>query len=316
MDGKFSVNTFDLKTTRWQAFEYRSPRHRAEVKICACDGGLVCFLYESTEVSLEEQRAPSGVCMSVWNPVTGGEVRLPPLPVSDFSQCAAKLYVDRQTNSFRVLFVTTVVSKDRISAHVFDSVAWEWETAEKSSTPILWSSHHCAGPVPKTGLFNLLGLFGETLNPLDGLLAGFCSYDSAAGIFKRRPSEYTNRNGTCVKTVACTEDKCFLVLQNARASAYKISEYHSGGKKDNKFYRCPPLAKFPQGACKLELQACKNLLILDAHSHQQQRRWLLDLSTGKWRDLPALPEDKTSFHVEYVLCELQWNVCPQSSNRK
>lgn len=74
---------------------------------------------------LADQRGPPGVGMSVWNPVMGGEVRLSPLPVSGFSRCAARLYVDRQTNSFRVLFVTTVMSDrgDKISAHVFDSVA-------------------------------------------------------------------------------------------------------------------------------------------------------------------------------------------------
>lgn len=52
----------------------RRPR---DVMICACDDGLVCFLYEFTEMWLAKQRGPPRVCMSVWNPLA--EVRFDPL---------------------------------------------------------------------------------------------------------------------------------------------------------------------------------------------------------------------------------------------
>jgi hypothetical protein len=51
---------------------------------------------------------------------------------------------------------------------------------------------------------------------------------------------------------------------------------------------------------------------VSACAHLQERRWPFDLSTGAWRDLPALAEDMTKSHVEFVMCELQWSVVPKS----
>ena len=60
----------------------------------------------------------------------------------------------------------------------------------------------------------------------------------------------------------------------------------------------------------MKLDACKGFVIVFAHL--QQCRWLFHLFTSAWRDLPALAEDMTKSHVEFVMCELQWSVVPES----
>ena len=54
----------------------------------------------------------------------------------------------------------------------------------------------------------------------------------------------------------------------------------------------------------MQLHVCKGFVIVYACAHLQQHRWLFVLSTGAWRDIPALAEDMMTSHVEYVLCEL------------
>lgn len=137
-DGKFSVNTFDLRTKSWHAFQYTTcTRGRSLVTICACDGGLVCFLFKPSKMEFEEVGWQPEMGILVWNPATGDEITLPGLALWNFSyHNFVKLSVGRQRKSFKVTVVSTVRRQRRRGdtwanmnaceyVHVYDSATRE-----------------------------------------------------------------------------------------------------------------------------------------------------------------------------------------------
>jgi hypothetical protein len=314
-DGKFSVNTFDLRTCRWHAFTYMAPPGRSEVTICACDGGLVCLLFKTRE--RRPHVWPPEVCISVWNPLTGDECLLPGF--DSFShEGAVKLSVDRETKSFKVMLVSTVKRRNRGDnetqtyqvAHVYDSVTRDWEKLI-SSNVIMLNSHCCAGPAQRERPPNSRAGWASP-NPMEGILGGVCTYDPAEGKLKNNLHKFNQRGGKSVlRSSTFAEEHLFVLFSVRDPPLYGIRQYRYNGEYTVvKIYRCPPLDKFPQLGSSMKLHACKGFVIVSAHL--QQCRWLLDLSTGAWRDLPALAEDMTKSHVEFVMCELQWSVVPKS----
>jgi hypothetical protein len=321
-DGKFLVNTFDLRTCRWHAFTYMARPGRSEVTICACDGGLVCLLLKTRERCPE--RWPPEECISVWNPLTGDECLLPGF--DSFSpEGAVKLSVDRETKSFKVTVVSTVRRRNRGDnetqtyqvAHVYDSVTRDWEKMI-SSNVIMLNSHCCAGPAQREGPSDsLVGWVSP--NPMEGILGGVCTYDPAEGKLKNNLHKFNQRGGkTVLRSTTFAEEHFFTLFSARDPPLYGIGQcrYNGGEYTLVKNYRFPPLDKFPQQRSSMRLDACKGFVIVSACAHLQQRRWLFDLSTGAWRDLPGLAEDMMTSHVEYVLCELQWSVLPKSRSQE
>lgn len=313
-DGKFSVNSFDLRTCRWHAFTYMAPLGRSEVTICACDGGLVCFLLKTRE--RRPQVWPPEVRISVWNPLTGDECLLPGF--DSFSpRGAVKLTVDRESKSFKVVLVSIVRRRIRGDnetqtyqvAHVYDSVTRDWEKLILSNR--LLNSHCCAGPAERERPPNSLAGWASP-NPMQGILGGVCTYDLAEGKLKNNLHKFNQRGGQSVlRSSTFAEGHLFVLFSVRDPPLYGIGQYRYNGEYTKvKNYRCPPLDKFPQLGSSMKLDACKGFVIVSAHL--QQCRWLFDLSTGRWRDLPALAEDMTKSHVEFVMCELQWTVVPKS----
>lgn len=85
--GKFWVNAFDLRTNKWYSALYKADPSWHNLTVCACDGGLICFMYkvEDEMMGIMRQfiyRPTRGtrqdiVRFVVWNPATGDEVEVP-----------------------------------------------------------------------------------------------------------------------------------------------------------------------------------------------------------------------------------------------
>ena len=288
-DGIFHVNAYDPRlASRWHVVKYTAPGDRLSVTICACDGGLACFLFRTSSV-----REGAQVYLSVWNPLTGDENELPVLDSlkrSRASGIAVQLCVDHHTKRYKVTVVVMDVSGFHGVVHGYDSGTRQWSTAmTTSNSDILGYAYHCKASLASHCCRSIRGHW---------------KYNFA----RREVGHYKLQVSN-----AYTDYRYFRLWkppENRRGTYYVLEEHfcHRTRKYQRaKKHRCSFLEGFARGdpEQKVNLYSCKGFLVLCA----SPCLWLYDLITCKWQDLPALPQDLILREWD-VMCELQWNIVP------
>ncbi|KAG0612455.1 hypothetical protein M758_6G029100 [Ceratodon purpureus] len=298
-DGTFYVHAYDPKLrNRWHVVKYTAPVNRQHVTICACDGGLACFLNTTSSVDREGPQ----VFISVWNPLTGDEKELTVLePLSKCSRATramVQLSVDHHTKHYKVTVVlvnaTAFIYGLHGVIHRYDSETGQWSTAEKkkSTGDILGFTHRCRTPSAPRNTCRLL--------------CGQWQYDFA----HRKVWFFKSKEDNAIASDAYSDHKYFQLWKPESRQHYSILEMHfchpaRKYRRVKKHHDCSPFDGFPLKEQKLHLYSCKEFLVVCA----SPCLWLYDLSTCTWRDLPALPQDRR-LNERDVMCELQWNVVP------
>lgn len=125
------MNSYDLRTNERYSALYAAHLDRHLITICACDGGLVCFMYKLEDLYMDLRRQEGlglqeedMVRFAVWNPATGGEAALPQIHVDPEDERyqydgrprkfdrihnhprAVLFSVDRETKDFKLMVVT------------------------------------------------------------------------------------------------------------------------------------------------------------------------------------------------------------------
>lgn len=100
-DGTFRVNAFHQDTNRWHAIKNPAPGHQESVKVCACEGGLSCFLFRITSSLEGAWRIPycGESCDRRWEGASWT------LKFSRATGVVEKLSVNYQTKRYKVIVV-------------------------------------------------------------------------------------------------------------------------------------------------------------------------------------------------------------------
>lgn len=315
------VRVFDAKADRWHIQEI-VPSDDYAITVGAADGGLVCFVSESTENPL---------AVVVMNPLTGKKTQLPPLVsiynvLPTIQPSMVQLTMDRQTNQYQVLVVGYIQSGNRgLFAQVYDSQSKQWSvvgSGEQSWDRILGCEY----------------AWEDDSEYYSGRRLGPCLYDFAEGQLHRYNGADIAQ-GRGVKSFALLKDRLFVLHRKKRAGPsrlgqgriprkYYISEYHLRGTAWVKVetHGCDPFDDYPEEDHHLSLYACNGFLMVigqagdllfepvffpEVTHDKYEHVWLYSLSTHKWhRELPKVPGLHDDVGPLSLMCELRWSAIP------
>ena len=315
-DDRLWARVFDKDSNRWHVFRIND---EPWVQIIAADGGLVCFVSKA-----RRREGVRGLCITVLNPLTQDRNELPISEhISGTQPTMVQLSVDRDSKQYKVIVVDSRARTDCFKggkAYVYDSVTRKWSEAERSLDTVLGLSYEwhqddeycdeqteCSGPwaydFAKKQLYELPVLFRKChALTKDRLFVLHVVHRRAEKI----PHEYPR--------VPHGKIPCLFY------PVYCITEYqaqrHGTGWMwvQVNAHRCGPFERLPKGEHTMKLYANGGSLMVCLKNDEPSRSpyqydfaWIYDMSTRKWRDLPALNEDELVCDVFDDMCELSWD---------
>lgn len=340
------MSAFDARTYEWYHAIYTSDKHY--LAICACEGGLVCFMYYAVtnrvatarKLKMEEQMR-----LMVWNPLTGDEDELPTLPryVNERAfHRVVQLSVDRNTKGYSVRLISRASGTNTIPGR--------YATAVYNTETRFWFCDQCQYE-------------GQALDRFIYGCSYRCAYDDFTGDGLKGNWSYDIANRVLIEAhmdldlmsekpidlpmskFAFTEGRVFRLYKGSEAQPFRIEElqYPQGEVPPHgtctivQHHRCAPLDNLHQVEYYvIWLYACKGYLMVAAmkkpnklrrlHTQHgvyvhEQRLWLYDLSTYVWTDILTLEDsadfgnDETFIPYRDFLCELQWDIIPRTERR-
>ena len=297
---------FDGKSDRWHSFEIfvGDVSHT----MVAADGGLICCVSE---------RAMRPLSIVVSNPLIGKHVELPFLLGMEGARpttqpVMVQLIMDSQKQHYKV-FVAGYMKQGRRDpfAQVYDSKVKEWTIVGLGQQS--WDRIHGCERLGETYYCN---------TPW-----GPCVYDFKEG----RLQDFGASNiveGPLVLTFAVWKNRLFVFQEQECAGAanlasdYCISEYQFQ-KNANVWvkvetHECIFVNDYLLRDYKLLIHACNGFLILLTEISPAWHddlptdggRWLYDLSTHEWRNLPAFRRVNYENSQVELMCKLRWDAMP------
>lgn len=348
----FGVSAYDLRTKKWYEAIYTSDRHY--LSICACEAGLVCFVYYVVDHQMAATRKlkmEDQMRLFVWNPLTGDEDQLPALPRYVNQRAfhrVVQLSVDRERKGYTVRLISRM---SRMSGT--QRIPERYETAVYNTESRFWFSDQCQYENQALDRFAYGRSYRCAHNYIiEDVLKGIWSYDFANRVLidARTDLDFTHERPVVFPTsrIAFTDGRVFRLYKGGTSEPYLIEElqYPQGEVPPHgtctivKQHTCAPLDNLREVQHSfMWLFACKGYLMVVAkkNSDRKKRRrrqehglcdlftehhlWLYDLSTDTWTDLPSFRDSADFANGESFLpfrdlmCELQWDILPKTEVR-
>jgi hypothetical protein len=342
------VSAYDTRTKKWYEAIYASDRHY--LSICACEGGLVCFVYyvvDNRTATTRNLKMEEQMRLIVWNPLTGDEDQLPALP--RYCQQRAfhrvvQLSVDRERKGYTVRLISRTSGTKRTPE--------QYETAVYNTESRFWYSDQFQYEDQALDRF----IYGRSYrcahyDVTGDVLRGIWSYDIANRVLIEARMDLDLMDEKLVpfpiSRIAFTDGRVFRLYKGSVTQPYRIEElqYPQGEVPPHgtctvvKQHTCAPLDNLHEAEFNIMwLFACKGYLMVASKKKPDRRRrrqtltgwfmpeqqsWLYDLSTETWTDLPSFGNSAGFANVNgesFVpyrdfICELQRDILPKTELR-
>lgn len=327
----FKITVFDVKSNKWHTSRIVLGHGQVMETTSASDGGLVCFISSLVTLTKQERRLRESLGVREWrtpyfhviivNPLTRSWKELPRFQNDPVAVHMVQIKVDRQTKGFKVLVVGDWRGVEGVTmqrAQLYDSQTERWIRAEGLPDLFLgfkydWGDFDGSGRREGPCAFDcaegrLIKLYGDNKPYAEGCLIQLYDDDSPC-------------DGRFVRSYALDKDTLFVLRVGGvprtgrfvkRPVVYYIVEYRFQVQakvwERVRTHNCSHFATHNYG---FQLFACNGFLMMFASTRckDDSSKWIYDLATGKWSDLPE-PPNNCWMGGSADVCELQFNIHP------